>query len=270
MKVASILKYPGGKWSIVDHILEHFPCNYQNLVYCEPFFGSGAVFFNKLPSAIEMINDLDGRVVNLFRVIREQPQQLAALINITPWSRQEYELSYQVAADPLEDARRFLVRCWQAIGSKTSDRTGWRSDKKTGQRGTTNPRMWAKLPDKILAIAERLKDAQIENRPAMDIIKRYRNGDVLLYVDPPYILSTRSKRMYAYEMTDQDHIELLDALLDHPGPVLISGYENPIYTKKLAGWRKYSFVAYAETGGARTEVLWQNPICGDLVKPKLF
>lgn len=113
-----ILNYPGSKWSMSDWIIGNMP---QHEVYLEPFFGSGAVFFNKPPVKVETINDIDGRIVNLFRVIREQPEELSRLILFTPFSREEYKLSYQVDPDPLEDARRFLVRCWQAIGAKKEE-----------------------------------------------------------------------------------------------------------------------------------------------------
>lgn len=123
MKYPRILHYPGSKWSMADWIIEHMP---EHETYLEPFFGSGAVLFNKAPSKIETVNDLDGQVVNLFRVIRDRPEDLAEKIRWTPYSRQEYYDSYETTGDELEDARRFLVRCWMARGAKTSDRTGWR------------------------------------------------------------------------------------------------------------------------------------------------
>ena len=122
-----ILHYPGSKWSMADWIISNMP---EHKTYLEPFFGSGAVFFNKKRSDIETINDLDSSVVNLFQVVRDNPDELARQISFTPLSREEYYNSYH-DRDPddsdIELARRFLVRCWQAIGAKTSDRTGWRS-----------------------------------------------------------------------------------------------------------------------------------------------
>lgn len=116
--IAPVLKYPGAKWRLAVWILERMPPHEQ---YVEPFFGSGAVFFRKQPSRLETINDLDGDVVNLFRVIREAPEELAAAAWATPWAREEYEASYERPGglDPAERARRFLVRCWQSHGSRT-------------------------------------------------------------------------------------------------------------------------------------------------------
>lgn len=121
--VKPVLKYAGAKWRLADWIGGLLP---PHEIYLEPFFGSGAVFFRKAPARLETINDIDGNVVNLFRVLREQTEQLAALVELTPWARDEYYASYEKSGNDLEDARRFLVRCWQAFGTMTAARTGWR------------------------------------------------------------------------------------------------------------------------------------------------
>lgn len=255
MGVPRILHYPGSKWSMTDWIISHMP---EHSTYLEPFFGSGAIFFNKQKSAIETINDMDSQVVNLFKVIRDNPDQLAQLINFTPLSREEYYAAYETDPDPIEDARKFLVRCWQAIGAKTSDRTGWRS--LISANGPDTAKEWGKLPKKILLVADRLKEAQIEHQPAVKLLERYARKDVLVYADPPYIIETRTKRHYKHEMTIEDHIELLEVLDLHPGPVLLSGYAHEIYDNRLTHWRREVRTVMAEAGAKREEVLWINPI----------
>lgn len=273
----AVLKYPGAKWNLADWIISHMPAH---KVYLEPFFGSGAIFFNKHPVKFETINDLDGDVINLFRVIRERKAELAEAIRWTPWARKEYTdiipaLGTMDAiirtGDPVEDARRFLVRMHMGFGSKTSDRTGWRNDINGAGRGSSNPRVWKGLPAKILAAADRLLDAQIECQPAIPLIERYRRPEVFIYADPPYVLSTRSKRIYAHEMSEQDHIELLAALDAHPGPVLLSGYECPLYDERLKHWERRTCRAIAEGGRERQEVLWINPVAAqEVLVPRLF
>jgi len=265
MKLAPVLKYPGSKWTLADWIIEHIP---NHRIYLEPYFGSGAIFFNKTPSEIETINDVSGDVVNLFKVIRDTPELLAELVNFTPWSRDEYYLSYEKTGNNLEDARRFLIRCWMAFGTKTSGRTGWRNDI-AGRKYVSCPNMWKIVPERILLTALRLKDAQIENQAAPDLIRRYKNSEVLIYADPPYPLSTRSGKIYANEMTDEDHLELLLILKEHPGPVLISGYACELYDNHLNGWCREVRKAQAELAQEREEVLWINPIAANQINGKL-
>lgn len=259
MAIPRILHYPGSKWSMANWIISHFP---EHEVYLEPFFGSGAVFFRKDPDPLETINDIDGNIVNLFRVIRDNAEELAEKINWTPLSREEYYNSFDfVTDDDIERARVFLVRCGQAIGAKTSDRTGWRSN--INPKNQHKGKEWGKLPDKILKVANRLKDAQIENQDAITLIERYNRPEVLIYADPPYLLSTRSKRMYAHEMKDDNHVLLLKTLKNHCGPVILSGYDNDLYNSMLPDWKKETFEAFAETGSKRTEIIWINPVVSE-------
>jgi len=253
-----ILNYPGSKWGMAQWIIDHMP---KHGVYLEPYFGSGAVFFNKAPVKFETINDIDSRVVNLFRVIRDNPEELARLISFTPFSREEYKRSDEVSPDSLEDARRFLVRCWQAIGAKTSSIKGWRSC--ISSNGPNNTRQWNNIPDVILAITHRLKTAQIENQDALQLMQRYNRDNVLIYVDPPYMSSTLKNRHYAYEMNEYDHMDLIEVLKDHSGPILLSGYDNALYQKYLSSWHVEERMVSAESGAKKKECLWLNPVAAE-------
>jgi len=260
-----ILHYPGSKWSMADWIISHMP---PHQTYLEPFFGSGAVLFNKSPSKLETINDLDGNVVNLFRVIRDKPEELARTVYWTPYSRQEY-LSCQSGGDKdLEQARRFLVRCWQSIRVKTGSISGWKC------RGTADDsyriKQWNDLPDKLLRVSERLKDVQIECRPAIEIIDRYNRPDVLIYADPPYLAETRQGSIYEHEMSDDEHVKLLSVLSVHQGPVILSGYSSRLYDDILSSWRREEIQQVIETGQTRTEVLWINPMAAEWGQQRLF
>lgn len=258
LSIPRILHYPGSKWSMADWIINYFP---EHQTYLEPFFGSGAVLFSKQRSQLETVNDLDGEVVNLFKVIRERPDELAYAIRFTPHSREEYYESYLEAEDDLERARRLIVRLWQGRGGKTSHRTGWRS--MIEMNGPLPGKEWLKFPTKIAAVAERLIGVQIENQSAVDLIKRYSRQNVLIYADPPYILSTRTTSSYKHEMTEENHEELLGVLIEHPGPVVLSGYTHPLYDDLLKDWRRETKRAKAEAGAIREEVLWINPIAAE-------
>lgn len=254
-----IIKYPGSKWKMAEWIVSLMP---EHRSYLEPFFGSGAVFFNKPHSPIETINDLDGDIVNLFRVVRETPEALEKAVALTPYSREEYERAWERhkagdVTDPVELARLTLVRYWQAVGSRQIYRAGWRRDV-AGREAAYTLRNWVRLPERITLAMERLREAQIEQTDAVDLIRSFRSPNVLIYADPPYVIGTRSQKQYNVEMADEHHIELLKALLDHPGPVILSGYESDLYNGFLSGWTKLTRHATAENGFARTEVLWIN------------
>lgn len=259
-KKRPVLKYPGSKWRMADWIISLMPSHKS---YLEPFFGSGAVFFNKRPSRIETINDLDGEIVNLFRCVREWPEELACAVALTPYSREEYERAWSRfkaggKACGIEDARLTLVRYWQSHGSTSVYKGGWKNDR-AGREYAYDVRYWRNLPGWVLDAAERLKDAQIEQTQAVELIRRFKHPDVLIYADPPYVVSTRKGKQYVVDMVeDRQHIELLEALKEHPGPVILSGYENELYEKHLQGWVKLHKKALAEGGAARTETVWLN------------
>lgn len=260
--ITPILKYPGAKWRIADWIIAHMP---PHVGYVEPYFGSGAVFFNKAKSRIETINDLDKSVVRFFRVCRERPDELAYALSLTPWSREEFLLSdfCDEAEDDVESARQFAVRCWMTFGARMHCKMGWRSSKGgTKNYGPDNPAMWRRLPGMVQYVAMRLLDAQIENRPAIDVIKNHQGKQVLIYADPPYVKGTRTLNgdQYRHEMTDADHEILLSVLKEHSGMVMVSGYDCDMYNAALNDWFKVSVDTRAERGVARKEVLWLNPL----------
>ena len=250
----SILKYPGSKWRIANWIIEKMPEHHS---YLEPYFGSGAVFFNKAPSNIETINDIDSDITNLFNVIRENTDELLRKVVMTPYSRKEYDNAFIATTedDNIESARKFLIRCWQGIGSNNKYKSGWKNDVQGRERAYA-VKNWYELPEKITEIVDRLKTVQIENRPAVELIKRFNSEKVLIYADPPYLTSTRKRNIYKYEMTDQEHEELLKVLLKHKGPVIISGYDNEMYNEYLKTWEKYQINNLAEHGIKRVETLW--------------
>lgn len=262
-----VLKYPGAKNRIAPWICEYIP---EHEVYLEPFAGSLAVFFSKAPARIETLNDLDKNVVNYFQVIRECPAELVEQLEMTPYSRDEY---YRACEHNLEDsdierARKFAVRCWQGFGSSNLYRNGFRSSQQRTSPHTTKE--WRNLPERLIAASERLKNAQIENLPAVELIKRYDTADVFMYVDPPYLHGTRKNYLYRHEMEDGEHIELLKLLAVHPGKVLLSGYENDLYNNMLTGWKKVQKKTQAEAGIPRVETLWMNYDTGQMGLPGII
>lgn len=252
----AVMKYPGSKWGLAKWIISHFPEHHS---YLEPFLGSGAVLFNKPRSHIETVNDLDGNVVNLFEWIREDPERLAHEIYYTPYSRKVYEDAFTTEPeDSLQKAVNFYIRLQMGHGFRTKgEKVGWKNDVQGRERAYA-AKDWCELPDRIVEVAERLRGVQIECKPAVELIKRFNYPNVLIYADPPYMLGTRHGKQYRCEMDDQDHKELLDVLIAHKGPVLLSGYDSPLYIDRLRGWHREEAVSYSQTASKRKEVLWMN------------
>lgn len=254
--IERVLKYPGSKWNLVPNILPMIP---KHHTYLEPYFGSGAILFSKEPSNIEMVNDLDQNVVNLFNCIREDPERLARMVLSTPFSRETYDTTYETQLDePYEKALQFLTKCWQGYGFRTNGyKVGWKNDIQ-GRESMYALWDWYKLPDRVLQVAERLRKVQIENRPALEVMKRFDYENVFMYLDPPYVLETRTGKQYANEMSDTDHEELLSFAVQSKAKIMISGYESDLYNDYLKDWNKEHFNSCAEMGGKRVETVWFN------------
>ena len=236
----ALFRYPGSKWSLAQWIISHFPEGYEKMVYLEPFLGSGAVFFNKRPSCVETINDLDGDVTNLFRVLRERPEKLAHALRLTPYSREKYCAAFEPCGDSLEKARRFVVKTTQAIGARMDGKSGWRNHRFPKIGG--NACKWNQVSNDIPEAAKRLLGdsthlVQIEQSDALRLVERYDNPQCLIYLDPPYLRSTRrSGALYRCELDEKYHKRLLDAICKSHANILISGYDSPLYREALAGW----------------------------------
>lgn len=254
-----VLRWHGGKWKLAPWIIGHFP---KHRVYVEPFGGAASVLLRKPRSYAEVYNDLDGDVVNLFKVLRsEAGPALVDLLRLTPFARDEFALGYESAAEPVERARRLIVRSFMGFGSNSHARvTGFRAN--SNRSGTTPARDWTNFPDCLAEVIERFAGVVVENKDAKAVMAQHDAPGTLHYVDPPYVLSTRSdmSKDYAVEMSDAEHETLLAFLGGLSGMVVLSGYGCPLYDKALAGWNKTER-ALADGARKRTECLWLNKAC---------
>lgn len=251
----ALLNYPGAKWGMAKMICSMMPAHRS---YLEPFFGSGAVLFNKHPSAIETVNDIDCDITNFFKVLREQPDRLAEAISLTPYSREVFNDAHENrGTEDFDRAYRFAIRSKMGHGFKTYQKTGFKIDVYARERSYCVG-CWNRMPESLLSAAARLKGVQIENQPALDVIRKFNHDNVLIYADPPYLLDTRGGKQYRHEMNEQDHMDMLAALLEHKGPVILSGYPSEMYDSELKGWSWIDRKAYNQNADQRTEVLWCN------------
>ncbi len=230
----------GGKYSHLDWLLPLLPSAYH---YCEPFGGSAAVLLNRMPSPVETYNDIDGELVNFFRVLRNDKEKLLEAIGLTPFSREEFELSIQRPTDDLselERARRFFVRARQVRTglAQTASSGRWAHCVLTSRAGMAGAvSRWLGSVDGLAEIAQRLLRVQIENAPAVEIIKRYDSTETFFYCDPPYPHDSRGdSKAYKYEMTDEDHRRLAEVLHSIKGRVAISGYTSQLMSELYKDW----------------------------------
>ena len=255
----------GGKFSHLDWLRPLLPdCHH----YCEPFAGSGAVLLNREPAPVETFNDLDGEVVNFFRVLRNEKSRLVEAIGLTPFAREEFAEACEVSPDltALERARRFYVRARQVRTglAQTASLGRWANCKNTSRAGMSGViSRWLGAIEDLPAVAERLLRVQIENRPALDVIKLYDSPTTLFYCDPPYVHSTRGdSKAYGFEMNDQQHRDLAAVLNRAQGMVALSNYQADILDELYPAPKWHKFITAPRTVHStkdkRVEVLWTN------------
>lgn len=264
----------GGKYSHLDFILPNLPNDAAHFV--DVFGGSAAVILNKKPAPVETYNDVDSELTNFFKVLRNKPDDLIKLLDLTPFSREELAIACQPEPNlsELERARQFFIRARQT-------RTGLAQSSSKGRWShcilTSRSKMsgsvsaWLGSIKKLPEITQRLREIQIENSPALDIIKRYDTPETLFYLDPPYSHKSRNdKKVYTQEMTDKDHEELAEALNQIKGRAVISGYRTELYDTLFKDWDRVddSIKICHSSKGKRQESLWRNfELVPDVVVP---
>jgi DNA adenine methylase len=278
MPVKVPLKWHGGKSYLARRIVALMP---RHLHYVEPFAGGLAVLLARDPAdrrlwlseasgqagVSEVVNDLDGRLVNFWRVLRD-PATFARFrraVEAVPLARAEWEAARDHAPgqDPVADAVAFFVRCRQSLAGRGANFTAL-TRRRSRRHKNGNASEWLSAVDGLPAVHERLRRVVVEHRDALDLIPREDTPETLFYLDPPYLPATRAApTVYAHEMTEAQHVKLLAVLKRCRGKVMLSGYRNALYDRELAGWRRVEFDLpnHAAGGPAKrrmTECVWMN------------
>jgi DNA adenine methylase len=268
----AVLHWHGGKFRIADWIVNQFP---EHKLYVEPFGGAASVLIRKRPCQTEIYNDLDDRLYRVFKTIREKPEELAEALMLTTFSRKELHLCYESqdydTINDVEFARRIITITHLAISSTSmNELTGFRGSVNSSIRSSvtgngdycSQASTFSKLPFSVLQLRDRLQNVIIENVHYSKLIKRYNRGGVLWYFDPPYMPETRSnssnRRGYKFNMSVEDHQELLEQILQLQGFVMISGYDNELYNDVLKNWHKEYTRTHTDGRVKKTECVWKN------------
>lgn len=256
MRERPVLRYFGGKWRIAPWIISHFP---EHRIYTEAYGGGASVLMRKDRVYAEIYNDIDGAVVNVFKIIRDNGKELKEKIRLTPYSRDEYSYTYKNdTQDPVELARRTIMHSLMGFGADSIHRrNGFRSD--SNRSGTTPAHDWKNYTDKMDIMIERLRGIVIENIDALNLIKKHDTVNTLHYIDPPYVAAARTQYgKYEHEMTDKDHVELAKILHNVKGKVCLSGYHSDLYDDLYKDWRIVEKDTVTQGSKKRIEVLWMN------------
>ena len=262
-----VLRYHGGKFRIASWIVRHFP---PHRTYVEPFGGAASVLLRKPRSHSEVYNDVDDEIVNVFRVLRDAggSHRLTEALRLTPFARRELETSYDDTPDPVERARRTIVRSFMGFSSASvtkGHRTGFRGNASSSR--VTSAVDWVSYADCVESFVERLRGVAIENKSAFHLIPQYDGEEALFFVDPPYPLSTRYASAnyadcYRHELSDADHRVLAQLLRSLRGMVVLSSYGSALYRDLFRGWSTIEKTVMASgTHGSvtRREVLFLSP-----------
>jgi DNA adenine methylase len=256
--------YYGAKQRLASQIIATLP---PHNAWVEAFCGSSAITLAKKPALIEVINDRDGNIVNLFRVLRNNHKALISTVALTPYARQEFADAgrRKKKLAPVERARRFLARTMMTVNGDGNGAGFSYSSSYT--RGGKEARVsrWHNLPERLSEVAERLRNVRVENRDARRLVETFLDRPAtLIYLDPPYFV----KRAHRYLIDANEmefHQELLELCCRAKCMILLSGYDTPLYKKMLRakdGWRRVAINTHTrDTGGndyVRREVLWQN------------
>jgi DNA adenine methylase len=267
-----IMRYHGGKWRMAPTLIDLFP---PHRVYCEPFGGGASVLLQKPRSKAEIYNDLDREIVNVFRVMRDHAGELIAKLELTPFARDEFELSREPADNAVEQARRTIVRSFMSYGTTLTrvnigdgelQRAGFRCLRRDS---TSTAADWSGLPANFTAIARRLQGVILENKDAVDVMVAHDSPDTLHYIDPPYVHASRQAggkkpAGYRFELSDDDHRRIAACVHGLKGMVIISGYPSQLYDEELyVGWERIERQAFTINAGPRTEVIYLRGVNRD-------
>ncbi len=254
------LTYFGGKWRIADWVISHFP---THQVYVEPFGGGASVLLKKPKSKLEVYNDAAGSVVNFFRVVRDHGDELTRRLTLTPYALDEYKACAEPSDDPIEQARRFFVMANQCFGARGADgqtKKGWRRAKECNHKVAL---IFTKRVDVLAEATNRLRTVQIDNLDYVDVLAKYDSTAALFFVDPPYVHESRSgysgptEGYGEHEMSDSDHVALIERLAELRGAVVLSGYQSDLYMSHVPSeWVLVTKATVTAQQKSATECLW--------------
>lgn len=269
MAVSPPLKWHGGKHYLAKRLVELMP---DHVHYVEPYFGGGSVLLAKDPEGVsEVVNDLNGDLMRFWGVLKEPKlfEQFRRRVEATPFAEVEWRAAVVERHDldeghPVDRAVAFFVQCRQSMAGRMKSFAPL-SRTRTRRGMNEQASAWISAVEGLPAVHERLRRVVILNRRALEVIKTEDTPKTLFYLDPPYLHPTRTaKSVYEYEMSVEDHKDLLRLVMDLRGKVMLSGYPHELYDPLTDwGWTRHDFKIpnHAATGTTKrlmVESVWCN------------
>jgi DNA adenine methylase len=258
-KLRPLVKTHGGKYYTARRIIALFP---PHRLYMEPFAGGLSVLLNKPRAPVEVAGDLNGDLINVYRVLQDHTAELLARVKALDYYKATFDAATGRPTDAVDATVRFLVRNRMSRDGLSSC-FSWSERLRGGRPGDLNA--WETIKTELPRLADRLAGVDLRHAPAIDIIREYDGVDTVHYLDPPYLPETRTARdVYRHEMTREQHEELLEVLVVCRGAVVLSGYASPLYDGRLAGWERVTFdmpnhAGQGKTKQRRMEIVWIKP-----------
>lgn len=259
-----IFKCHGGKYYLYKWVIAHFPLNYTEMTYVEGCGGGASVLLNKQPSKVEVYNDYDPNIAGIVQELAaEDASEFIQALRDVPYTQERFDWAVKEseAGEGMEQSVAELVRRRFSRGG-LRQAFAWSDRLRGGQPGDVNA--WETFKSSLDALHARLQNVEIRCQPVIELVKEYDSPETLFYIDPPYLPATRSApKTYVREMSEQDHIELADALNYCEGKVVLSGYQSSLYCNLYKGWRLTAKPVKNHAGQnkdkqTRIECIWCN------------
>jgi DNA adenine methylase len=261
------VKCHGGKHYLANWVISHFPKDYPSLGYGEVCIGGGSVFFNKKRSDHEVISDVSPGIVAILKALRDEPKEFVALLKKLRYKQSTFDSAVERAAEPFSDyielaVNEYVLRRMSRGGMKKA--FAWSERLRGGVPGDVNA--WKTMLKQLPLLAQRLEGVHIFHKDFLEVCKMWDEAGTLLYIDPPYLPSTRTKgctEVYDNEMPLDTHIKLLNFVKDSKAMIALSGYSSSLYNKHLKGWKTtrkeiVNHSSQAKKKAKRIEILWMN------------
>ncbi len=260
-----LLKWHGGKFYLHQWIINHFPNDYQNLIYVELAIGGGSILLNKQQSIKEIINDKNPKLINVYNILINHTKEFINQLSHTKYNEETFENTLEdsdnVFNDNIDHAVNYYILSRMSRGGMGKN-FAWSERFRGNQFGDVNA--WENSIKNLENIKNRIKNVELLNKDFRVILNDYNDLNTFLYIDLPYLQSTRtSKEVYEYEMSKKDHKDLLELITQSKTKILISGYNSNIYNMYLDSWQRSEKLIVNHSGQGisknfRKECLWRN------------